>query len=211
MSYKSLISVLAYFFVPVLFLLFGCAGERVTENQPNEPVMVDVEENDIFTHIASGMEFPEKVGKFERTSIRHIRNDPENVKVDYELKSLVGKQSLLSVSLYPSPDDNALEYLRKEYGIMKSFLIDIYPKHQNLIEGDIKIGQPMGPQEGLMLGFIDMDTEEFKDDECLHGAFLFAHGKWFIKYRSISRNSGKEKTEKHFNKFMHLLLWPEIE
>ena len=100
--------------------------------------------------------------------------------------------------------------LDEHYDQTRALLFNIYHDARELEEGEIKIGQPFGPQQGKVCSFIHNPPESFKSQACYSRLYLFQHGPWFIKYRLTNLPKEDGKTQKEFGQFMHLLHWPEL-
>ena len=171
---------------------------------------MDAEATLQYVHAATGMVFGKKVGKFVRTGVRELNNNPENVKVDYEMKGIAGKKAVITVYVYPGGVENASSVLQDEYDMMKSYLLDIYPDHNDLAEGMTTIGQASGPQDGMMLSFTHRSDSLFKGKECISAGYLFAYGPWLIKYRSVYPVKDMELGAREVGVFLQALKWPKL-
>ncbi len=192
----------------LLMTLLGCDAPDNRVNTPDEPVFRYITIQGSYVHPDSNMLFPATVGQFRRTRIRQLSRNSENITVTYQCDYLGFKDAIVSVSLYPYHSANACEYLNAEFDSTKTYLTDIY-EMTGLEQGNITIGQPFGPQQGKMLSFKYKDKKEFKDLNCSTSIYLFAHDKWFIKYRFTYPSKNSPKTKEKCDKFLHLLTWPD--
>jgi hypothetical protein len=205
-------SILRFSIVIPLLIFGGCGGgSEKTVNQPAQPHFTEIKTNETFVHNPTGMEFPLQIGNFKR--VRSVKYDHEgaNVSSEYILQSFGFTIAELKVFIYPSETEvNGPLSLDKHYDQTRALLFNIYFDAHGLEEGEIKIGQPFGPQEGKMFSFIYKPPDSFNSKTCYSRLYLFKHGPWFIKYRVTNLPKEDGKVQKAVGEFMHLLHWSEL-
>ncbi len=209
----STFSTFKYLAVICLVIFAGCDGSsEKTPNQPNQPHFTEIKTTDAYVHAPTGMQFPAEVGDFKRVKVIQYDQAADNISAEYVLDYFGFKIAEVTVYIYPVENDpiSGPVSLEKHYDELRALLFNIYTDASNLEDGEIKIGQPFGPQKGLMFKFTHKPPELFKSTLCYAKLYLFKHGPWFIKYRVTNPVKEDVKVEIEFGKFIHALTWPQL-
>ena len=194
-------------------LIFAGCGDFTdkTVNQPAQSHFTEIKTKETYVHSATGMQFPTQVGNFKRTRVMRYDREGTNISGDYIFQSFGFTIAELKVYIYPVEMDAAGPLsLDKHYDQTRALLFNIYFDAHDLEEGEIKIGQPFGPQQGKTFTFVHRPADSFKSKSCYSRLYLFKHGPWFIKYRVTNLPKEDGKVQKEVGKFMHILKWPEL-
>jgi hypothetical protein len=207
------VSFLKYSVVIFLALFAGCTGPaNKTPNEPVQPHFTEIKTSETYIHAPTGMEFPAEVAGFKRTKITQYDHQGANVGVDYALDYFGFNIAEVTVYIYPdetTPGSGPVS-LEKHYDELRALLFNIYTDAHDLEDGEIKIGQPFGPQRGLMFKFTYRPPRLFKSELCYAKLYLFKYGPWFIKYRLTNPVKEDVKVDIEFNKFLQMLTWPQL-
>ena len=174
--------------------LSGCSAARPKPlAQPEEMPIQGT-----YTHSASGMTFPAKIGDFDRRAVLRKDTQRQDASVRYDLISMAVSVAV-TVDIYPAPKldtvglpagmvaaarDNlsqqAFESHRRE--IMSS-----HPGTVLIQEGEVSLPQSNNPYGGRM-AVIEYEDVFFRQRQLVRSQlylFCFAGGKWVIKYQFI--------------------------
>jgi len=202
-------------YLAVICLVFfaGCPSpSQKTPNQPDTPHFTEIKTADTYIHDPSGMQFPTEVAGFKRLKVLQYDRTGSNVSAGYALDYFGFKIAEVTVYIYPVETDltSGPVSLEKHYDELRALLFNIYTDARNLEDGEIKIGQPFGPQRGLMFKFTHRPPEPFDSKLCYAKLYLFKHGPWFIKYRVTNPVKDDVKADIEFGKFLQMLTWPQL-
>jgi hypothetical protein len=207
------LSSLKHLVIIFLFLFAGCPGpDNNTPNQPEQPHYTEIKTSEIYIHAPTGMQFPAEVAGFKRTKILQYDQQGANVGVDYSLDYFGFKIAEAKVYIYPDETTPGLGpvSLEKHYDELRALLFNLYTDARDLEDSEIKIGQPFGPQRGLMFKFTHRPQQLFKSQLCYAKLYLFKNGSWFIKYRLTNPVKEDVKVDIEFRKFLQMLTWPQL-
>jgi hypothetical protein len=206
------ISTVKFAAVALLMFAAGCGPSPKTPNQPDQPHFTEIKTRDTYVHVATGMQFPVKLAGFTRGRILQYDAAGDNISAEYTLQSYGFKIAELTVYIYPVETDPRLGplTLEKHFDEVRSLLFNIYTDAHNLVDGKITIGQPSGPQHGLMFSFEHRPPELFHSKPCYAKLYLFKYGPWFIKYRLTNPIKQDKKVKKQFDLFVQQLTWPTL-
>jgi hypothetical protein len=210
----STFSILKYSTITFLFFFAGCPDlSQKTPNQPDTPHFTEVKTTDTYVHDPSGMQFPTEIAGFKRVKVLQYDQTGSNVSSVYDLDYFGFKIAEVRVYIYPVETDltSGPVSLEKHYDELRALLFNIYTDAHDLEDGEIKIGQPFGPQQGLMFKFTHRPPELFDSKLCYAKLYLFKHGPWFIKYRLTNPVKDDVKVELEFGKFLQMLTWPQLQ
>jgi len=209
----SSLSFLKYSVIIFLVLFAGCPGPaNKTANQPDQPHFTEIKTSETYVHTPTGMQFPPEIAGFKRTKIIQYDQQGSNVSAEYALDYFGFKIAEVRVYIYPvetNPGSGPIS-LEKHYDELRALLFNIYTDAHDLEDGEIKIGQPFGPQHGLMFKFTHRPPQLFKSELCYAKLYLFEHGPWFIKYRVTNPVKEDVKVDIEFGKFLQMLTWPQL-
>lgn len=210
----SAFSFLKYSVIILLVLFAGCPGpSNKTPNQPEQPHFTEIKTSEMYIHAPTGMEFPAEVAGFKRTKILQYDQQGTNVSAGYNLDYFGFPIAEVIVYIYPDETTPGLGPVsfEKHYDELRALLFNLYADARDLEDGEIKIGQPFGPQRGLMFKFTHRPPKLFNSELCYAKLYLFKHGPWFIKYRVTNPVKEDVKVEIEFGKFLQMLTWPQLE
>jgi hypothetical protein len=209
----STFSILKYSVIIFLVFFAGCPNpSRKTPNQPDEPHFTEIKTTDTYVHNPTGMQFPTEVAGFKRVKVTQYDRTGSNVSAEYTLDYFGFKIAEVRVYIYPvetNPGFGPMT-LEKHYDELRALLFNIYTDAHDLEDGEIKIGQPFGPQRGLMFKFTYHPPDMFDSKPCYAKLYLFKYGPWFIKYRVTNPVKEDVKVELEFQKFLQMLTWPQL-
>jgi len=209
--FKKILSLI--WMLPLLALLVsGCADPTSTSNAPAKPLISKIQPQDIFVHEASQMAFSQKVGDFTMEQVSVYDETGDNISVEYTSEFMGFTSAIIKVYVYPAPSASYLasSILSDYYQNQKDSLLSIFSSAYEIEEGEIKIGQPFGPQQGMMLQFKRQPNDVFPRKECFEKLYLFEHGKWIIKYRVTNPTDNEKQISRTAGTFMQILQWPEL-
>lgn len=194
--------------------LFGCPAARPRPLAQPEAII----SRGTYTHPASGMTFPIKIGDFERSTVyRHDTGDIE-VSAAYDLISMAVSITA-SVDIYPAPRLDtvglppdmiavARENLsQQEFNSRKREIQGSHPGAVLIQEAEAALPQNANPYSGKMAVF-EFEDIFFRELQLLRSKpylFCFASTDWIIKYQFIySKNADAQHD---IETFMMSLPW----
>jgi len=212
-SKTSTFSFLKYSALVYVILSAGCSvPSDKTLNQPDAPHFSEIKTSDIYIHVPTGMQFPTEIAGFKRVKVLQYDRTGSNVSAGYTLDYFGFKIAEVTVYIYPveiEPGSGPIS-LEKHYDELRALLFNIYADARDLEDGEIKIGQPFGPQTGLMFKFTHRPSKLFNSKLCYAKLYLFEHGPWFIKYRVTNPVKDDLRVEQEFGAFLQMLTWPQL-
>jgi hypothetical protein len=172
--------------------LFGCPAARPKQLAQPETIT----SRGTYTHPASGMTFPIKIGDFERSTVyRHDTGDIE-VSAGYDLISMAVSIAA-SVDVYPAPQLDTVglpsgmvatireNLSQQEFDSRKRELLSSHPGTVLIQEVEVSLPQSNNPNSGKMAVF-EYEDIFFRLRQSLRTKlylFCFASTDWIIKYQ----------------------------
>jgi len=196
-----------FFTFVMLLVVLGCAADRAAlATELAEPVEIEL----TYVHQPSGMVFPQVVLDFKRVEL--LRYDKEGLDVSggYNLERDTFA-IIATVYVYPIPksDDPATDIAASHFEGVKQAIVAAHPDAKLLQEDKVKITQGKISKTGLHALFRLSQATPAGQQMSRSEAYLFTHGKWFIKYRLTYPEAYAEQSAKDINEFMEKLKWPE--
>jgi len=201
-----------------LAINFGTAS--CTHTQPptlrDEPQ--DITADGPYTQASSGMIFPEQMGPFRRQLIRQHDTAGENVSVGYwsggpdhyAMITVYVYPAPIEISVFPAPmvKETPRNLVEGHFQSVKADVLRAWPGMRLVSEEKWTLKQEGRSYEGLRAMFEGPGHVEYKPTQLVSYAYLFTHGKWFIKYRVTFPSSHKAMAEPAVENFMTSLTWP---
>jgi hypothetical protein len=197
--------------LPFLALfIFSCSDSSPSKNAPKKPLISKFQPKDSYYNEALQMTFPKKVGDFTINEVTIYNQSNEDISVEYITGFMGFAPAVMEIYIYPaqSESDSMIAALDDHYQKQKDLLLSIFPSAYEIEEGQIKIGRPWGPEQGLMLKFKRQPNEVFPKKQCYEKLYIFEHSKWIIKYRVTNPTDDEEEISKKAGNFMQILQWP---
>jgi hypothetical protein len=190
----------------LMSLLMGCAA--VPAAYGAEPA--EIEAHGQYTHEPSGMVFPEAVLNFKRVEIFRYDEEGRDVSAGYNLER---KDSTIiaTVYVYPIPQsgDPSADVVGTHFEGVKQAITSAHTDAKLLQDDEVRVTQGKVSKCGLHVLFRFEQPTPAGPQMCSSEAFLFTHGKWFIKYRLTYPEAKAEPCVKEIKAFMETLKWPE--
>ncbi len=198
-------------FVTWLLVLFlGCAADRAALGaELAEPA--EIEANGQYVHEPSGMVFPEAVRDFKRVEFFRYDQEGRDVSGGYNLERN-GFAIVATVYVYPMPksDDPSADIAALHFESVKQAIASAHPDARLLQDNEVKVTQGKVAKIALHALFRFEQPTPAGPQMCLSEAYLFTHGKWFIKYRlTYPEEHTEQSVVKDIKAFMETLTWPE--
>ena len=153
------------------------------------------------------LEFPEKIGGFERGKITIYDPSEENFSVGYNFRS-AHLNAWATVYIYPAEDPNGLLYsFDQHFEELKS---DVNAHNANTIlmhEASARMSSADGIVEGKMAVFSVYQDFNLNSEKLWSQLYLFSYGRWFIKLRITypdAKHDGVDGEVKLFIDSFHL-------
>lgn len=201
--------------IAFVFSLVGCPIAQYPRT--SGPTAINVQGT--YFHSNSGMNFPENVGPFRRGTVSLFDSTGANIGVGYNLGDLVF-QVAVTVYVYPAPSvvsilspaevtARAKELsAQQHFETVKSDIIRAHPEARLVSEEEVTLVQAGGIQKGKKAGFEFEGVFANQRQQLKSHAYLFVHGKWFIKYRITYPQDIDGAVREKIKDFMNSLQWP---
>ncbi|MGO8706015.1 MAG: hypothetical protein ACLQVA_19605 [Candidatus Brocadiia bacterium] len=198
-----------FFAFVMSFLALGWTADRsALGTELAEPA--EIEAAGRYVHEPSGMVFPQSVLDFKRVEL--IRYDKEGLDVSggYNLER-DAYTIVATVYVYPIPKSNdpATDVPAAHFEGVKQAIMAAHPDAKLLQEDKVKVTQGKVAKTGLHALFRLTQPTTAGPQMSRSEAFLFTHGKWFIKYRLTYPEAHAEQCARDIKAFMETLKWPE--
>ncbi len=184
----------------MFFLLKPWIASSVTQIGPDE------EDDRLYVHRNSKMEFPKYVGLFERATIKRYDTIGNDVSIAYFRPPVRG---LAEITVYIYPYDEYRNDLTKDFESCKEAIEQFYQEETIISEGQIQITQNGNTYKGLGITYSVNKQTTYGVHPAYSKLFLFGHGKWYIKYRVTYMKGMDEYVSTEVQQFMNELEWPE--
>jgi len=186
---------LGFLFACLPFLTIALPGCPAARSKPlAQPEIVKLQGT--YTHPASGMTFPARIGDFERSAVLRKDTQGDHVSARYDLISLAVSVSV-AVDIYPAPHFDtaglppemvaaARENLsQREFEFRRRETMSSHPGTVLIQEGEVSLPQKDNPYLGRMAVFEyeDMFARQLQPLRSQLYLFCFAGNDWIIKYQ----------------------------
>lgn len=199
--------------LPVLLMLCGCPASRTPLPQP-----VRASAKGPYVHEGSGMIFPEAVGDFRRGSIFQYDTAGHDVSAGYNLLRL-GSAIAATVYVYPAPVDVKIFPIPRiagpseplvwlSFDRVKKEIRAVHPDAELIGEGKVTVTQGDVSKSAYHAVFRFGQPTPYGRQMFLSEAYLFVHGKWFIKYRITYLEAYRKRCVQDAKQFVEGLKWP---
>ena len=203
----------------LLLLLLGCAADRAALGA--EPT--EIEAKGRYVHEPSGMVFPQAVLDFKRVQIFRYDKEGRDVSAGYNLER-DDFVIIATVYVYPMPSDvrdvpvpasgkPSAEAVAVNWALhfeeVKKAVMMAHPDATLLKADEVKVTQGKVTKSGLHALFRFAQPTPDGQQMVRSEAYLFTHGKWFIKYRLTYPEAHAEQSVKDIKAFMETLKWLE--
>ena len=196
-----------------MLLLCGCPTSRTVLRQPG-PITA----RGPYVHEPSRMVFPETVGGFRRYDIFQYDTAGRDVSAGYNLTRL-GSAIAATVYVYPAPMDVKVLPIPSVSGPREdivSLFFDRFKKEINaehpdaelVGEREVTVTQGDMAKSGHHAVFRYDQPTPYGKQKFLSEAYLFVHGKWFIKYRITYLEAYQKRCVSDAKQFVKVLKWP---
>ncbi len=190
--------------VAALVAIAGPVGTRAAEP--------GVQKLGTVTHVATGFQFPEVVGGFNRVSIHAFNSAATDVSIGYA--SLTpGAQVAVTVYITPAPavDLNAAAQARsceKQFAAMDNRIAKAHPDARQLVRGDTRSpsSQYDGTGKQVIYDYEDMFYGQKQTLRSETDLYCYVGGDWLIAYRATAPI--KVDYAPKLANFMRALAWP---
>jgi hypothetical protein len=194
----------------LLLLFLGCAADRAALGaELAEPAQIEASGR--YVHEPSGMVFPEAVRDFKRVELYRYDQEGRDMSGGYNLERN-GFAIIATVYVYPIPksDDPATDVAASHFEGVKRAITGAHPDAKLLQDNEVKVTQGKATKFALHALFRFEQPTPGGPQACLSEAYLFTHGKWFIKYRlTYPEEHADESVVKDIKAFIEALKWPE--
>lgn len=180
----------AYACAAAVFVVTGCASHREPEPDTT-PELKDIAVTGTYVHAASGIAFPETMGRFRRTSVTQFNSSATNVGVNYDIDAhfpypgVPDLQERVSVFVYPPTRaaDGSPESLSSEFEHEAALIARIH--------GDVRVTPPWVPAQTKNHELLPGHAVAYRYTQVFAGRpqtvesqlYLFEYQGWRIKYR----------------------------
>lgn len=185
----------------MFFVLKPWIASSVTRIGPDE------EDDQLFIHQNSKMEFPKYVGLFERATINRYDSIGNDISIAYFRPPIRGIAEL-TVYIYPCTDYH--NDLIKDFEACKQAIEEYYRDEKTISEGEIRITQDGNTYTGLGITYSFNKQATNMVYPVYSKLFLFRHGRWYIKYRATYLREMDEYVGDEIRQFMNELKWPQL-
>jgi len=195
-------------FVMLLLALGWTADRAALGTELTEPA--EIEANGRYVHEPSGMVFPPAVLDFKRVELFRYDKEGRDVSGGYNLER-DAYTIVATVYVYPIPPSGnpATGLVAAHFESVKQAIMTAHPDARLLQEDQVKVTQGKVTKFGLHALFRLSQATPAGQQMSRSEAYLFTHGKWFIKYRLTYPEAYAEQCARDIKAFMETLKWPE--
>jgi len=177
-----------------------------------------IQRKEVYTHPASGMKFPVRVGGFQRVTLFRYDLQERDVSAGYNLITSTCAIAA-TIYVYPTPSpvstgappetiaNTRARLLEAEFTTRKQEILDSHPGARLIQEENIGLPQRGKTYSGMMATFEFEGIFGGQDNALLSNLYLFCNvdGEWIIKYRfTYPKNVNASK---EIEGFMKSLKW----
>ena len=188
--------------VSLLLLVASCGTPA--RAQPPEAIPIPLDDEEPYTHAATGFEFPAEVSLFDRVGAHRYDDAARNVAVGYIDRGL---KVILTAYVYPSEGAKLSSHFQQ----IKDDVRQVHPSARLRSEGKwtMKQGEEAGaPPSGLRATFTFNAEFAGKQRELLSDAYLLRHGTYFVKFRITYPADRRDEVAERVNRFFEALKFP---
>ncbi len=155
------------------------------------------------------MEFPRRIGQFQRDKVVLYDSSGKNFSVGYNAKT-PQLEIAATVYLYPSTQADALPYdPDRHFEELKSEFQSYHPDAQLALEASASFGHGDHTIRGRIAIFALRQSFFGTDPQLVWSQlYLFPYGRWFLKFRISYPDAKREKVDEEVKNFMDLLHLP---
>jgi hypothetical protein len=191
---RQIIKFIAGVFFFVTISLYGC----VTLEQG-----FIVENNDLYVHKYSSVEFPKKLASFQRIKIRNYDYSGYEVSASYHLHEPV--QAVTTIYVYPDTLSGGVMNIELQFENIKSSIIVYHDNAEWLGDLDVEYGHGIDKLQGKKATFIIQDEASFPGQQVIAYVFLFKRDMWFIELQITYPRNLPNTIEKEVDRFLNSL------
>jgi hypothetical protein len=160
-----------------------------------------------WVHAPTGMVFPQAIAGFERDDDDVPEPGADQIAVSYKR---FDEKVAIMVTVYLYPQSLFGGSLDENFRAATVAVLDRERGVRLIGEGRMALEQAGRVQEGRRAHFFVDDDAEKLPPQITH-LFMFAHGPWFIKYRTIFLAFQHEEADRANLELMRALRWPEAD
>ena len=182
-----------FFFVTIS--LYGCGTRRQG---------FIIENNDLYVHKYSGVEFPKKISSFQRIKIHNCDYSGYVVSASYHLHEPV--QAIAVINVYPDTISGGVMHIELQLENIKSVIMDNHKSAE--WQGDLDVEYEFGTDnlQGKKTTFIFQDDSNFDEKQVMAYVFLFKRDMWFIELQIEYPQNLHNTIEKEMDSFLNSLI-----
>ena len=188
-----------------LLVLIAASCYAPARAQPPEATPIPLEDEEPYTHAATGFEFPAEVSLFDRVGAHRYDDAERNVAVGYIDRAL---KIILTAYVYPNEGAKLAPHFKQ----IKDDVRQVHPKARLASEGKwtLKPGGNGGAEvTGLRATFTFSAEFAGKQRELLSDAYLLRHGAYFIKFRITYPADRRDEVAERVSRFFGALKLPK--
>jgi hypothetical protein len=179
--------------------LFDCADTQLPLPDGSSVVLTE----GTYFHRYSNMEFPERVGGFQRKRLVTYDPDEQHLSVRYDLVTS-GRDVAATIFVYPCADtgDDSNNQDQHHFDALKVHIMKDHPEAVLVYEGEVKFRRAGEIRRGKMASFKFTDVFAYGVERLLSHVYLFRNDKWFIEYRITYPQVQHDAVVDEVNKFL---------
>ena len=168
------------------------------------------DDDSLYTHKNSKMQFPKYVGLFERACVNCYDTTEDDISIEYYRPPVRGLAEI-TVYIYPYNDaGNNDNILKNEFESCEEAIESFYQDVTIISEGKTHITQQAHTYVGLGVTYSINKQTALGTQPVISKLYLFRHGSWFIKYRITYLEEMDDYVGPEAQQFMNELRWPEL-
>jgi hypothetical protein len=177
-----------------------------TTQSPPEPESGPINVEGTYSHVATGLEFPEKIGPFQRVWVRRYDQEAYNVAGHYQL---IGLRVMATVYHYPGTQDGS------------PLSSESFVQHYDQVKADIERAANVdfvdeSPHSTTINGFRARGMRALYQAPSLRGInepvdstlYLFSIGPWYLKFRFSYPQHMRQEFAPLEDEFVASIQWP---